>query len=550
MPSDEWELPSTLNMAAYTVDAGRPVSEWVGRAADIFRANRLVVLQDFFASSTAVQNSGTAEVDADWRRQAHDDAEMLSGLHQQLDHYFESVLARDADEGVLGNRSYQVGNAGRYTIGDWSSEPAFNIGSDDDREGHGRLGEMYLRAFAGFVERGGPHLLNSIGDYRLSSAGAQIVVGKAATGGQTGPGSRHQLSDDGLRSEFQMLHLDLSEKYVPEDETLLALPHPPMLQLHITTQEISRKNGAMRILPNLPPREEVYTSSREGQEETDAERRSQLAPLKVGTVVLRDVQVWHGGCPNYDDTRSARIWPFLSFYSTAFSEALVEGHRSGKLHVPLERSKVLQPWKLSEDELVTTGKLDIWRNKETFDIARKLIPDHLFPEKSPYRRWPRVVLQKELELIARAADDKRGEDDACCPDVEEECIRKLSLHRSKHWGGDAESFANNILGTLGGQGSPDLQQWNLRHKACREFCTSMENGKYSSDYDSWCEAVNLLEGRLLRLERSSGGKDASVCGLSTNRGSDHLPGTLAKRKHFLDPVPVHLEASCKFLRSN
>eukprot|EP00747_Dinoflagellata_sp_TGD_P200552 gnl/TRDRNA2_/TRDRNA2_73962_c0_seq1.p2 gnl/TRDRNA2_/TRDRNA2_73962_c0~~gnl/TRDRNA2_/TRDRNA2_73962_c0_seq1.p2 ORF type:complete len:142 (+),score=23.27 gnl/TRDRNA2_/TRDRNA2_73962_c0_seq1:394-819(+) len=94
----------------------------------------------------------------------------------------------------------------------------------------------------------------------------------------------------------------------------------------------------------------------------------------------------------------------------------------------------------------------------------------------------------------------------------DEELDNLKRYQCKYWGSDIESFEKNILGTLG-EASEHQHQWNLRHKECREYCTSMEEGKYITEYDGWCDAANAFEARLLMVERRSRYSESSPVGV-------------------------------------
>ena len=128
--------------------------------------------------------------------------------------------------------------------------------------------------------------------------------------------------------DFQKLHSDKSAarplarpfKQDPQLGPIHDKETPPMVSVNYVIQDLHQFNGAMRIIPWS----EMQAFGREkcapGLEEEDRFSRqwlqSKIFPLEAGSALVRDIRVWHGGCPN--GSGQPRFLPALEVMSQRY----------------------------------------------------------------------------------------------------------------------------------------------------------------------------------------------------------------------------------------
>lgn len=164
----------------------------------------------------------------------------------------------------------------------------------------------------------------------------------------------------GWAGEFQQLHSDMSDAkpFEPVPTTIEELDgvpifgwfgdmplrspapvhdraRPPVISVNFAPQALTRWNGPTRLVPW----DEMASYHSEGNRTppdltTEFEHRrhwldSRIYPLDAGDAVLRDVRVWHGGCPNLSG--EARYLPCVEVsspeYYAWFSQVFEDQHR-------------------------------------------------------------------------------------------------------------------------------------------------------------------------------------------------------------------------------
>ena len=117
-------------------------------------------------------------------------------------------------------------------------------------------------------------------------------------------------------SKYQKIHSDLPSVHAPFDR---AFP-PPFVCANVVVHPISYDNGPMRIIPGTQEMAQWARRSRRHLptqcDEPENWRRSVLAPLEPGDIIVRDVRTLHGGTPN--KSTATRFLPSVEFASFQF----------------------------------------------------------------------------------------------------------------------------------------------------------------------------------------------------------------------------------------
>jgi len=129
--------------------------------------------------------------------------------------------------------------------------------------------------------------------YVLRGGGGEVVLG-------------------GVR-EYQDLHADVSRVPIPCDTQL----RPPVVVVNFAVHPINEDHGPTRIWPAHGRPRHAERPVRQDAEPRSV-LRSTLAPLPLGSCVVRDARIWHGGTPNYRDC--PRYLPNLEFFSREYAD--------------------------------------------------------------------------------------------------------------------------------------------------------------------------------------------------------------------------------------
>lgn len=143
------------------------------------------------------------------------------------------------------------------------------------------------------------------GGYVLRGGGGEVVLGGV--------------------DEYQDLHADIS-RVPPSCDTQL---RPPMIVVNYAVHNINEDHGPTRIWPaHGRPR----LSERPMRQDTEPRDvlLSTLAPLPLGSCVVRDARIWHGGTPNYREY--PRYLPNLEFVSREYAEHLDAEGKASRFH--------------------------------------------------------------------------------------------------------------------------------------------------------------------------------------------------------------------------
>mmetsp|Transcript_67285 Transcript_67285/g.217191 ORF Transcript_67285/g.217191 Transcript_67285/m.217191 type:complete len:469 (+) Transcript_67285:59-1465(+) len=142
----------------------------------------------------------------------------------------------------------------------------------------------------------------------------------------------------GGTDEYQDLHADISRQ-PPSCDTQA---RPPLVVVNFAVHPIAEEHGPTRIWPahGRPRHHERPVKLRDEPQEV---RRSTLAPLPVGSCVVRDARIWHGGTPNH--RTYARYLPNLEFFSREYFQhaAISGGGRFNRKTMPAEVFGLLSP---------------------------------------------------------------------------------------------------------------------------------------------------------------------------------------------------------------
>ncbi|CAJ1388483.1 unnamed protein product [Effrenium voratum] len=270
-----------LSKTSVTADLGD-----VDRAVAVFREHGFVVLRN---ALTAAQ---VAEVQ-----------KACSGLHEEI---------KKQDPEARGNR-----DPGRYSLG--SVTPSGQC--------------WHLRGFLHLLEQ---QFVHAVADaiFKGPEVGSRYVVSGA--GGDYCTGST---------AHFQKLHSDMRPaqplkgqgKGYFQDAPIHSKEHPPCVAVNYIIQELTPWNGAMRIVPwrsmqqycqarnrvelPAPGLEEEYRHCRDWLQ-------SKIFPLQAGDCLIRDIRVWHGGCPNLSG--EVRFLPSMELCSGAYHRHLQATHKTSK----------------------------------------------------------------------------------------------------------------------------------------------------------------------------------------------------------------------------
>ncbi|CAJ1359732.1 unnamed protein product, partial [Effrenium voratum] len=277
----ESSLDLSKTSVAVTADLGD-----VDRAVAVFREHGFVVLRN---ALTAAQ---VAEVQ-----------KACSGLHEEI---------KKQDPEARGNR-----DPGRYSLG--SVTPSGQC--------------WHLRGFLHLLEQ---QFVHAVADaiFKGPEVGSRYVVSGA--GGDYCTGST---------AHFQKLHSDMRPaqplkgqgKGYFQDAPIHSKEHPPCVAVNYIIQELTPWNGAMRIVPwrsmqqycqarnrvelPAPGLEEEYRHCRDWLQ-------SKIFPLQAGDCLIRDIRVWHGGCPNLSG--EVRFLPSMELCSGAYHRHLQATHKTSK----------------------------------------------------------------------------------------------------------------------------------------------------------------------------------------------------------------------------
>lgn len=153
-----------------------------------------------------------------------------------------------------------------------------------------------------------------VGGYVLSGGGGEIVLGRV--------------------DEYQDLHADVSRQ-PPSCDTL---HRPPLTVVNFAVHPIAEDHGPTRIWPGRGRPRDTERPIRQEHEPKQV-FRSTLAPLPLGSCVVRDARIWHGGTPNR--RAYARYLPNLEFFSNEFA-AHVANDGGGRTTRPTMTPEVFQ----------------------------------------------------------------------------------------------------------------------------------------------------------------------------------------------------------------
>eukprot|EP00928_Gymnodinium_smaydae_P015091 TRINITY_DN1552_c0_g5_i1.p1 TRINITY_DN1552_c0_g5~~TRINITY_DN1552_c0_g5_i1.p1 ORF type:complete len:725 (-),score=161.18 TRINITY_DN1552_c0_g5_i1:11-2185(-) len=142
-----------------------------------------------------------------------------------------------------------------------------------------------------------------VGEYVLRGGGGEIVLG-------------------GVQG-YQDLHADVSRQ-PPHCDTL---SRPPLVVVNFAVHDILEDHGPTRLLP-ARGRPRDLGKPPTANSESNAWKRSVLAPLRAGACVVRDARIWHGGTPNFKT--QPRFLPNLEFYSREFAQFRDAAGQSGR----------------------------------------------------------------------------------------------------------------------------------------------------------------------------------------------------------------------------
>ena len=156
-------------------------------------------------------------------------------------------------------------------------------------------------------------------------------------------------------TDYQPLHADISEAwpmrntvtgelftygsfYDPRGSLKLTDLPCPYLILNIVVQDLTPENGPMRIIPK------THTTPRPApslEEEEINFKKSTLAGVKKGTLIIRDARTWHGGTPNI--SKEIRSLPNLEVFAPWYREPFVPSFPEELLeHMSKEASHALR----------------------------------------------------------------------------------------------------------------------------------------------------------------------------------------------------------------
>ncbi|CAE7937937.1 unnamed protein product [Symbiodinium necroappetens] len=277
---------SSLDVEAVAVDAGS-----VSEAAGIFRENGFVILRG------ALCEHDVKEV-----------YEACTRLHENV---------RRIDPEGLGNRNPQ-----RYSMG--SLTPSRSC--------------MHLSSFLHLLTPSVLALMDRIfnGCFLVSGLGGDYCTG--------------------LTWEFQKLHSDMrparplkgkgSSKSKMKNAPVHCKDFPPLVCVNYAVQDLTAYNGPMRIVSwtemaaycQDKPWLDAPSLGDELEKRSDW-LRSKVFPLQAGDCLVRDVRVWHGGCPNLSG--EARYLPALEAISHEYFTFLQTTGPKQEPALPLKLYKTL-----------------------------------------------------------------------------------------------------------------------------------------------------------------------------------------------------------------
>lgn len=270
------EKGSTLNFEEISVYVTRQdQAKWVEKAASIFKKYRVLILFDLFSS------------------------EVTDLVFKSLQETHQNWSAK-YDPERQGNRM-----SGRYEMMD-----AYTCWHLTHLPG-------YLEALEEFAQKGGLKFLEAIGDYKFVGGHGHLCL--AGT------------------ENWQPLHSDFVQPNGSETLPLWDVPsHVAFMDLLFTLHPLTCDNGALRIIPGVPPIHKTYEqfNSEDGfpppkfYKEADICKRAGLFPLPTGCGILRDLRIWHGGTPN--TSLGDRYTAVLRFYSSWSCELWKDSHYEGK----------------------------------------------------------------------------------------------------------------------------------------------------------------------------------------------------------------------------
>ena len=113
---------------------------------------------------------------------------------------------------------------------------------------------------------------------------------------------------------YQYLHSDLFSWEEAVDEGRFG-DRPPFITANFVVKRVPARDGPMRIIPGT----QRYGGFTDELQETD---HMALAPLKKGSVIIRDARALHGGTPNLGP--STRYLPSVDFVPRKYLDALDE----------------------------------------------------------------------------------------------------------------------------------------------------------------------------------------------------------------------------------
>ena len=181
---------------------------------------------------------------------------------------------------------------------------------------------------------------------------------------------------------------------------------PPRISVNYIVQDQTPLNGPTRIVPWS----EMVASARRKPPSLEEEYRlfphrlaSKILHLHAGDCVVRDIRVWHGGCPNLSG--EARFLPSIEVSSAAWAEwrrTCLPYSRHGRTVLPLELWKSISPMAQERcQELVSQDCGD--EVNDRIDCFSWLKKDVTKPARDPYKFWATNQLTKADQVVAVAA---------------------------------------------------------------------------------------------------------------------------------------------------
>jgi hypothetical protein len=186
----------------------------------------------------------------------------------------------------------------------------------------------------------------------------------------------HAILGDGLKNSFysgntalpgkgvrQPVHADAGQLW-PD----LAVATPPYaLVINVLPMDVSPQNGSTEIWPGTHT--DTSVSWQSGEIKVDPqhlEARRKISPpiqpvAKAGSVVIRDMRLWHAGMPNYSDTPRPMIAMihYISWWSALDPLVFPRGSESLFEH-PL----------LTTNAMFVSGEIDYLNRNKAFDFKK------------------------------------------------------------------------------------------------------------------------------------------------------------------------------------